>query len=314
MNLHYLRNYLDATEFDLPLDLACIFGRDRAVFLEVGFGSGEFLVQKAVENPGVDLLGVELSMISAEKLLKSLARNSLDNVRVLLIDASFALGNVIPPASISGLYMNFPCPWPKKRHLNRRLNDTTFVQRIAAVLKPDGFFQLYSDSKEFVREMMSSVSETKLFDNPTVEENPSAGAKTRYERKWLSMEKEIFRFYCKRNERVVNIEEDVVHVSHLWVKDVDEARLGSLIGEAFSRNEIFVKFLGVYRNLDSKAFLIETLSVDRGFSQRFHINLSRREAGWLIQLDSQSRPIRTQAVRFAMKTLSSLIETKTSLW
>ncbi len=94
------------------------------------------------------------------------------------------------------------------------------------------------------------------------------------------------------------------------MKNVDEARLGSLIGEAFSRNEIFVKFLGVYRNLESKVFLIETLSVDRGFSQRFHINLSSREAGWLIQLDNQSRPIRTQAVRFAMKTLSSLIETK----
>ncbi|MBN2253001.1 MAG: tRNA (guanosine(46)-N7)-methyltransferase TrmB [Kosmotogaceae bacterium] len=310
MNLHYLRNYLDATEFDLPLNFNCIFGRNNAVFLEVGFGSGEFLVQKAVENPGVDLLGIELSMISAEKLLKSLARNSLENVRVLLIDASFALGNIIPPGSISGLYMNFPCPWPKKRHSSRRLNDSAFVQRIAAVLKPDGFFQLYSDSEEFVHEMMLSVNEMKLFSTLTLEENPSSGAKTRYERKWLSMEKEIFRFCCKRNERVVNIEKDVVHVSHLWLKEVDETRLGSLIGKAFSRNEAFVKFLGVYRSLESEAFLIETLSVDRGFSQRFNINLSRREAGWLIQLDSQLRPIRTQAVKFAVKTLSSHIGRK----
>lgn len=310
MNLHYLRNYLDATEFDLPLNFNCIFGRNNAVFLEVGFGSGEFLVQKAVENPGVDLLGIELSMISAEKLLKSLARNSLENVRVLLIDASFALGNIIPPGSISGLYMNFPCPWPKKRHSSRRLNDSAFVQRIAAVLKPDGFFQLYSDSEEFVHEMMLSVNEMKLFSTLTLEENPSSGAKTRYERKWLSMEKEIFRFHCKRNERVVNIEKDVVHVSHLWLKEVDETRLGSLIGKAFSRNEAFVKFLGVYRSLESEAFLIETLSVDRGFSQRFNINLSRREAGWLIQLDSQLRPIRTQAVKFAVKTLSSHIGRK----
>ncbi|RLL87398.1 tRNA (guanosine(46)-N7)-methyltransferase TrmB [Mesotoga sp. BH458_6_3_2_1] len=307
MNLHYLGNYLDATEFDLPLNLNCIFGRDNDVFLEIGFGSGEFLVQKAVENPGVDLLGVELSMISAEKLLKSLVRNSLDNVRVLLIDASFALANIIPPTSISGVYMNFPCPWPKKRHSSRRLNDTAFVEKIAAVLKPDGFFQLYSDSKEFVHQMMLSVNETKLFSTLTFEENPSSGAKTRYERKWLSMEKEIFRFYCKRKERVVSIEKDVIHVSHLWLKEVDEVRLGRLIGEAFSRNEVFVKFLGVYRSLESEAFLIETLSVDRGFSQRFNITLSRREAGWLIQLDSQLRPIRTQAVRFALKTLSSLV-------
>ncbi|HDP77050.1 MAG TPA: tRNA (guanosine(46)-N7)-methyltransferase TrmB [Mesotoga infera] len=307
MNLHYLKNYLDVTEFDLPLKFSRIFGRDNAVFLEVGFGSGEFLVQKAVENPEVDFLGVELSMISAEKLLKSLARNSLENVRVLLIDASFALVNIIPPDSISGLYMNFPCPWPKKRHSSRRLNDTAFVQRIAAVLKPDGFFQLFSDSEEFVYEMMLSVNRTKLFDTLTLEENPSSGAETRYEKKWLSMEKKIFRFYCRRNERVVNIEEDVVHVSHLWLKEIDETQLGRLIGEDFSRDEVFVKFLGVYRSLESEAFLIETLSVDRGFSQRFNINLSRREAGWLIQLDSQLRPIRTKAVRLAVKKLSSFI-------
>jgi tRNA (guanine-N7-)-methyltransferase len=74
MDQHFLSNYLDASEYEIPLDLPTIFGRESETYLEVGFGSGEFLVQKAIDNSAKDFLGVELSVISTEKLLKSLKR------------------------------------------------------------------------------------------------------------------------------------------------------------------------------------------------------------------------------------------------
>lgn len=307
MDQHFLSNYLDASEHEIPLDLPTVFGRESETYLEVGFGSGEFLVQKAIDNSAKDFLGVELSVISTEKLLKSLKRELVENVRVLLTDASFCLNNVIPKDSLSGVYMNFPCPWPKKRHSNRRLNDPNFVLKIGRVLKKGGFFQLYSDSKEFISEMSSSVDLTGLFDSVTVEINPTAGVGTRYERKWLAMQREIFRLICRRNSKAVNCEEDVVNLSHLWVKNIDKSRLDRVAGRSFSSDEMFVKFMGVYRKLDNEVFLIETLSVDRGYSQRFYISLSKREEVWLIQLDSQAKPFRTRAVKFAVRTLSRIL-------
>ncbi|MBN2220057.1 MAG: tRNA (guanosine(46)-N7)-methyltransferase TrmB [Kosmotogaceae bacterium] len=307
MSEHYLLNYVDCTEYELPLDFRNIFGRERETFLEIGFGSGEFLLQKAIENPSSDYLGVELSMISAEKLLRSLSRNYVQNVRALLVDASFALRNILPRDSLSGVYMNFPCPWPKKRHSDRRLNTASSLEKIAKVLKKGGFFQLYSDSEEFVHEMLEEVGHTEFFDDPVLEANPTVGAGTRYEKKWLVMSKDIYRLKCIRIESEINDEEDVVRVSNLWIENIDERSLQKVEGESFSKNEIFVKFMGLYRNMDCKTFLIETLTVDRGFSQRFYINLSRRGNRWLIKLDSQARPFRTKAVKFALRVLSEII-------
>ncbi|CCU85811.1 MULTISPECIES: tRNA (guanosine(46)-N7)-methyltransferase TrmB [Mesotoga] len=310
MSEYYLRNYVDCTEYKLPLDLQDVFGRKRETFLEIGFGSGEFILQKAIENPNADYLGVELSMISAKKLLKSLSRNHVGNVRALLVDASFALRNILPKDSMSGVYMNFPCPWPKKRHSERRLNSVNFLEKIAKVLKKGGFFQLYSDSKEFVHEMFGEVGKTNCFDDPVLEVNPTVGVGTRYEKKWLDMSKEIFRMKCIRIKCEINGEEDVVRVSNLWIDDIDEKSLQKVDGKSFSKNEIFVKFMGLYRNMDRNTFLIETLTVDRDFSQRFYINLSRRGNRWLIKLDSQARPFRTKAVKFALRVLSEKIAKK----
>jgi tRNA (guanine-N7-)-methyltransferase len=306
---HYLCNFIDATEYELPIETGQLFNSERELFLEIGFGAGEFLIQTAAENPRSSFLGIELSMISCHKLLKSLDRRSLENVRVLLVDVSFALDEIISAASVSGIYMNFPCPWPKKRHSGRRLNDCRFAEKLARVLKPEGFFQLYTDSFEFACDMQESINNTGLFDAGGVERNPSKGVNTRYESKWLSMEKDIYRVFFRRNWREYqNRYNGGIDVSHAWLKEeIDIQRLIGVLNEAFIREKLLVKFLKVFLAVEDDSYLIETITADDDQSQRFYICLIRKPSGWLLQLDSQTKPFRTPAVRFAIRKLTEIL-------
>jgi len=307
---HFLCNFIDATEYKLPLKIVELFHRAGPNFLEIGFGGGEFLLQMAQNRPDWNFVGLELSMVSCQKLLKSVQRKGLKNLRVLLIDAQFALERVLPSDSFEGVYMNFPCPWPKKRHSVRRLNDREFMEKVSKVLKQGGFLQLYTDSEDFALEMVSSLESTGLYNVGVMEKNPSEGVNTRYESKWLSAGREIFRLYSTLDSgsarRSILKEEEM---PHKWLSgEIDMDRLEESYNVPIIEGESLVKFLRTFKSMGEESYLVETITVDDDYSQRFYINLVRKEAGWLVQLDSQAKPFRTSAVKLAVKRLALIVQ------
>lgn len=312
MHSHYLHNFLEATDWELPLDLSEVFGNDKSVFVEIGFGSGEFLRQLAFENKDSNYLAIELSMISSQKLLKVLKKNGLENVRVLLVDANFALREILPTGEVEGVYMNFPCPWPKKRHSARRLNDESFIIEIARILKFGGFFQLYTDSKEFADQLYSSADSTNLFTVAEVEVNPREGVNTRYERKWLRAQRDIYRLIVKRGETSLeNGVEGGKEMPHKWLEEeINASKLTSLLNRTIIEEKLLVKYLRVYKALESDGYLVETIAVDDDYRQSYYIALVRKDSKWLIQLDGQTRPFRTPAVKFSVRKLAELLESR----
>ena len=104
-----------------PLDWHSLFGRDAPVVLEVGFGMGETTARIAAENPGVDYLGIEVHAPGVGGLLRQVDERGLTNVRVISHDAVEVLREMVPAASLAGVHIFFPDPWPKKRHHKRRL-------------------------------------------------------------------------------------------------------------------------------------------------------------------------------------------------
>ncbi|HPB64684.1 MAG TPA: tRNA (guanosine(46)-N7)-methyltransferase TrmB [Mesotoga sp.] len=307
---HFLGNFIDATEYELPLKIVELFHRAGPNFLEIGFGGGEFLIQMAQNKPEWNFVGLELSMVSCQKLLKSVLRKGLKNLRVLLIDAQFALDRVLPSDSFDGVYMNFPCPWPKKRHSGRRLNGREFMEKVSRVLKPGGFFQLYTDSEDFALGMVSSLESTGLYNIRAMEKNPSEGVNTRYEAKWLSAGRQIFRLYSTLESSTAR--RDVLkeeEMPHKWLSgEIDMDRLEEIYNVPIIEGESLVKFLRVFKSMGEESYLVETITVDNDYSQRFYINLVRKEAGWLVQLDSQAKPFRTPAVKLAVNRLASIVQ------
>ncbi|MCS7065798.1 MAG: methyltransferase domain-containing protein, partial [Fimbriimonadales bacterium] len=121
-----------------PLDWATHFGRDAPRELEIGFGSGDYLVARARQHPERDFVGIEIEWESVQRALRRIAQVGLTNVRLLLGDATPILHRAIAPESFIRIYSLFPCPWPKKRHHKYRLFSQRFLQLLNSRLMPEG--------------------------------------------------------------------------------------------------------------------------------------------------------------------------------
>ncbi len=150
---------------DVRLDFYAAFGRRAPRVLEIGFGMGDALIELARRHPEWDFLGMEVYEPGIGRLLNRLAELEIENVRVVAGDAAVLLERCVPPASLRGVLLFFPDPWPKKRHHKRRLVTAPFVSRIARVLEPRGVLQLATDWEDYARQMLAVVEAHPGFRN-----------------------------------------------------------------------------------------------------------------------------------------------------
>ncbi len=149
-----LRTVLPELRVDMsvpaPADLATLFPVpvDR-LRLEIGFGGGEHLVHRAVENPSTGFIGVEPFVNSMAKLLGRAQELELKNVRVHDDDATELL-DWLPDACLDQIDLLYPDPWPKKKHWKRRFVSKVNLVRFHRVLKPGGLFCFASDIDTYV--------------------------------------------------------------------------------------------------------------------------------------------------------------------
>jgi tRNA (guanine-N7-)-methyltransferase len=144
-------------EFGIPyaaegrLDLGAAFGRTAPKILEIGFGMGGATAEIAQTNPDKDYLGIEVHTPGVGNLLKLVQEKGLTNLRVIQHDAVEVLRHMIPDASLDGVHIFFPDPWPKKRHHKRRLLQAEFVARLCEKLKPGGYLHFATDWEEYAQ-------------------------------------------------------------------------------------------------------------------------------------------------------------------
>ncbi len=136
-----------------PLHLPAVFGRSAPVVLEIGFGMGEATVAMAAAQPGWDLLAVDVHTPGQGNLLRLVEEQGLDNVRVADGDATVLLRDSLPPASLTAVRVFFPDPWPKSRHVKRRLVDDDFAALVADRLADHGVLHVATDVAAYARQV-----------------------------------------------------------------------------------------------------------------------------------------------------------------
>ena len=119
-------------------------GNVSGVWLEVGFGAGEHLVAQAKAHPDVGLIGAEPYISGTAKLLSKIEADGLDNIRIHEGDARDVL-DALPDASLGGVFILFPDPWPKTRHHKRRFIQRDMLDTLARVLQPGAELRFASD-------------------------------------------------------------------------------------------------------------------------------------------------------------------------
>ena len=127
-----------------PSDLFGVETRLRLV-LDVGFGRGEFLTALAEKDAGVAFLGIEYSRKRGLKMARRLALTEVRNVRLVEAPAEAVLDRAIAAASVHRCWINFPDPWPKKRHHRRRLQAASTLAGKSHIPKSYFYFQVNMD-------------------------------------------------------------------------------------------------------------------------------------------------------------------------
>ena len=147
------------------LDFDRAFGRRAPRVLEIGFGMGETTAAIAQMRPDDDFLAVDVHSPGVGSLLRRIAELGLANVRIVQHDAVELVAAMIPHATLAGIHVFFPDPWPKKRHHKRRLLKPEFVRELALRLAPNGYLHVATDWETYAQEILETLSAEPLLVN-----------------------------------------------------------------------------------------------------------------------------------------------------
>jgi len=147
------------------LDLDKLYSRQAPRMIEIGFGTGEALMQFAQAHPDIDCLGIEVHRPGAGHLLLQMQTHCITNVRVSCHDAVEVLARQIPADSIDLVHIFFPDPWHKTRHHKRRLIQPAFTDLLARVIKIGGILRLATDWEDYAKHMRAVLDEHCAFVN-----------------------------------------------------------------------------------------------------------------------------------------------------
>ena len=172
-----------------PIDLARAFGRAAPKVLEIGFGMGETTAQIAATHPEIDYLGVDVHKPGVGSLLNRIDALGLRNVRVIQRDVVEVLERMLSPASLDGVHIFFPDPWPKKRHHKRRLIQAAFVKLLASRMKPAAYLHVATDWEDYAQQILETLTQESAFANTTdgFAPRPETRPETKFERRGVAL-------------------------------------------------------------------------------------------------------------------------------
>lgn len=173
----------------------------KDIFLEIGFGSGEHIVQMALSNPSSLFIGCEPFINGVAALLTKIDDLKIQNIKICQNDARKLLKE-IPSNFLSGVFLLFPDPWPKRKHIKRRFLQEKTIFEIHDKLKKQGFWRIASDHKEyklwilklFHQSNIKGMFKESLFDKAS-RPNYETWPQTRYEQK--AVDEILYAIYTK---------------------------------------------------------------------------------------------------------------------
>jgi tRNA (guanine-N7-)-methyltransferase len=172
---------------DSELHFQVLFSNDNPVIMEIGFGNGDATWQMAQAHPAENYLGVEVHQPGVGHLLLKMEQHGIANIRIANDDAVEFLQRQVSEASLAGVRIYFPDPWPKKRHHKRRIIQPPFVELLASRMCPGAILHLATDWEPYAEYMLAVMRLANGFVNlsPAGDfcDKPDWRPETKYERR-----------------------------------------------------------------------------------------------------------------------------------
>jgi endonuclease-3 related protein len=268
-------------------------GSDRfrgrpSIFLELGFGSGDFLASQARSCPGNLFIGVESSAESIQYAAKRV--RDLTNVRLIHGDAISFLRWLAPMRALNGIYIHFPYPWDKRRHRRRRMIRRDTLPFFENCLRDNGFLQVVTDSQDYARQIVRLLRGSSRWSSVSLKHAPPAMLQSRYLQKWIREGRRIFTIHSRRSRQPSSKNSDSPAYSRALISPLSGtlARF-PLVSRALPPISNFsvqtglrrMRLEGVYGAEDPQSLLLRLIAVlDDGIARRLYLLLRRGEDGY----------------------------------
>ncbi len=293
-------------------DWAALFGEQRPLILEIGFGRGSFLAHLARQNPDANIIGLEISnrcLVAAESLI---ARERLTNVRVIHSTAEMALSHLFEPTTIREIYINFPDPWFKADHSHRRLMQRDTIDALVSRLIPGGMLSLATDISAYAEMSAELLAQTPGLTNtlPAAWVNEMRGRiVTKYEQIARNEGRTCYYFAYQRNDSPapdvpVIRELDMPHIVFTSPLTLDEMQ-ARFEEWHFDEGETHIHYMSMYRG--RPGLLFEVHVGEATIVQRLALLVSERSKRegreFTLAVNGMGHPRATKGVHRAVSLL-----------
>lgn len=181
-----------------------VFGNDNPIHLEIGCGKGAFTAAIAQRNPQINFVAIEMIANVAVAAMEKAVELGLKNVKFMVVNAD-KLCEIFGENEVQRIYLNFSCPFPKRRYTKHRLTHENFLNRYKVILENGGRIFQKTDNEEFFDFSIEEYQKCgwKL-ENVTRDLHSSEWAEgnivTEYESRFLALGQPIFRLEAVNNK------------------------------------------------------------------------------------------------------------------
>jgi len=171
-----------------------IFNNNNPIYVEIGMGKGQFILENAKRYPNVNFIGIERYDSIIALALKKIEQEELSNLRVIRMDANII--DKVFHKEVDKIFLNFSDPWPKKRHINRRLTSEIFLAKYDLILKNKKVIEMKTDNRNlFEYSLISLINFGYKLEDISLDLHNSdypLNIKTEYEEKFSKLDNLIY--------------------------------------------------------------------------------------------------------------------------
>ena len=181
-----------------------LFQNNHPLYIEIGMGKGQFLMEHARRNPEINYIGIEKYSSVLLRAVEKMETEELPNLRFIRFDAEY-ITNIFDQGEIDRIYLNFSDPWPKDRHAKRRLTSRQFLARYREILNPGKIIEFKTDNRPLFDFSLDEVKESGYtllaftYDLHHDEELCKGNIMTEYEEKFSSLGNPIHKMMAAPN-------------------------------------------------------------------------------------------------------------------
>ena len=133
-----------------------LFNNSNPIYIEIGMGKGDFILENALTYPSINFIGIEKYDSIIALAIKKIDKYELDNLKLIRMDA-LNISDVFNK-EIDKLYLNFSDPWPKERHAKRRLTSNIFLEKYDNIFKKDKVIEMKTDNQNLFEYSLVSLN------------------------------------------------------------------------------------------------------------------------------------------------------------